>query len=552
LSAFNDQRQQQPLRKFLAARETWMAAFEELVQIIQERDALIIQEVQPLDQAIANLSEEIKLSLKTDQDSLGPSVQAANAVTARAVLTGSFLAFGLAFLIALLFLRAINRSITALGLSEAETERLSREITARKETERKLASALQEVERVNFLSDIALELTGCGYWHVDHRDLEYYYLSPQAARILGEPWKEDGRYHLREEWLTRIQAASPESAERVLERYEDFIGKRLNNHDATYPYQRPIDGKTIWIHALGRVVRDEHGEICNMYGAYQDITRRVEAENSSQKAKDRAEEHASEMKRSLNAAAEVQQSLLPTSKPESQLVDFAWRYLPCDELAGDFLNFFALDDQHVAVFVIDVSGHGVASSLLSVTIGRMMTPQVSSTSLLVQRTKGNTDTRILLPSEVASKLNRRFPMNEKNNLFFTMLYGVLNLQTRQFRYVTAGHEPPVLMPQTGPPRVLDGGGLAIGWIEDAEYKDYEITLQPSDRLYVYSDGVPEAVNAETELFSTERMQTVIAGGKSRSLDQSVGLLLESVTDWCGNAGLGDDVSIIGMEMSEES
>ena len=462
------------------------------------------------------------------------------------------LGFSLAFLIALLFIRAIDRSVTALGLSEAESERLSREIAARIETERQLANILKEVERVNFLSDIALELTGCGYWHVDYRDPEYYHLSPQAACILGEPRKEDGRYHLLTEWLARIQAASPESAVLVRKRYEGFISERLDNHDATYPYLRPVDGKIIWVHALGRVIRDEQGEITNMYGAYQDITRRVEAETNLQNAKDRAEEHAAEMQRSLNAAAKVQQSLLPTSELETPLIDFAWQFLPCDELAGDFLNFFALDDQHIAVYMIDVSGHGVASSLLSVTIGRMMSPQVSSTSLLVQRTDGNAGTRILLPSEVASKLNRRFQMDEQNHLFFTLLYGVLNLKTRKFRYVSAGHVPLVLMPRTGAPRVVESRGMAIGWIEDAEFMDYEITLQPGDRLYVYSDGVPEAMNAQADLFSTKRMLTIIADGKSVALDQSVSLLLESVRDWCSDTGLKDDVSIIGMEMSGES
>ena len=78
------------------------------------------------------------------------------------------------------------------------------------------------------------------------------------------------------------------------------------------------------------------------------------------------------MSRDLAAAAKVQQSLLPTAALEGAGVDVGWNYLPCDELAGDFLNFFPLDDQHVALFVVDVSGHGVASSLLSVTIARLL------------------------------------------------------------------------------------------------------------------------------------------------------------------------------------
>ena len=93
--------------------------------------------------------------------------------------------------------------------------------------------------------------------------------------------------------------------------------------------------------------------------------------------------------------------------------------------------------------------------------------------------------------------------------------------------------------------------MAIGWIEDAEYTDHEITLQPGDRLYVYSDGLPDAINAESEQFSKDRMQTIIADGKSSLLDDSVGHLLDSVKAWVGEGGLTDDVSVLGLQISEE-
>ncbi|MEK6238333.1 MAG: response regulator, partial [Planctomycetales bacterium] len=108
------------------------------------------------------------------------------------------------------------------------------------------------------------------------------------------------------------------------------------------------------------------------------------------------------MSHDLEAASKVQQSLLPTSRPDEPRVSFAWKYLPCDELAGDFLNFFALDDKRVAAYVVDVSGHGVASSLLSVTIGRLLTPQVSTSSLLLREAEEEeTGTRVVAPADVA-------------------------------------------------------------------------------------------------------------------------------------------------------
>ncbi len=174
-----------------------------------------------------------------------------------------------------------------------------------------------------------------------------------------------------------------------------------------------------------------------------------------EKLNQRLESANDRMTRDLDAAAKVQQSLLPTSDPDTSRVNFAWQYIPCDELAGDFLNFFALDDDHIALYVVDVSGHGVASSLLSVTIGRLMTPLVSASSLLVQD-DGAGGTRIVPPSEVAYELNRRFPMEEQNELFFTMLYGVLKLSTLEFQFVSAGHDPVVHVRAGGAPTEVGG------------------------------------------------------------------------------------------------
>lgn len=262
---------------------------------------------------------------------------------------------------------------------------------------------------------------------------------------------------------------------------------------------------------------------------------------------DRLESANQRMTRDLDAAAKVQQSLLPTSESDNARIRFSWKYLPCDELAGDFLNFFALDDDHIALYVVDVSGHGVASSLLSVTIGRFMTPMVSASSLLVQNDP-NGGTRIVPPADVAYELNRRFQMEEQNELFFTMLYGVLKLSTLEFRFVSAGHDPVVHVPPGGPPKLLEGSNMAIGWVEDIDYDDEVVTLAPGDRLYLYSDGVPEAMDEDLNEFTMRQMIEIIELGQTQSLDDSVSLLETSVQRWCAKNGPKDDVSILGLEI----
>jgi sigma-B regulation protein RsbU (phosphoserine phosphatase) len=259
-------------------------------------------------------------------------------------------------------------------------------------------------------------------------------------------------------------------------------------------------------------------------------------------------EHNRRMKNDLDAAAKVQQSLLPTSDPDTSHIPFAWEYIPCDELAGDFLNCFPLDETHIAAFVVDVSGHGVASSLLSVTVGRVMTPHVSSSSLLVQKRDDSDAIRIVPPAEVAYELNQRFPMEEQNDLYFTLAYGILDTETLEFRYVLAGHVPLIHVPHDGAPQRLDADGLAIGFFEDMEFDEYTVQLRPGDRLYIYSDGVPEAMDEGLNEFGERQMLEIMELGKSQSLDDSVSLLLQAVERWCAKNGPKDDVSILGVEI----
>jgi PAS domain S-box-containing protein len=144
-------------------------------------------------------------------------------------------------------------------------------------TERKRLE--EEIQRTNFLADVALELTGSGYWYVDYSDPEYYFQSERAAHILGEPIKPDGRYMLDAEWFSRLEDANPETANITAERYQGAIDGKYDQYDSVYAYKRPLDGEIVWVHAAGKLVRDEtSNKALFMYGAYQDITQQKKAE----------------------------------------------------------------------------------------------------------------------------------------------------------------------------------------------------------------------------------------------------------------------------------
>ena len=253
------------------------------------------------------------------------------------------------------------------------------------------------------------------------------------------------------------------------------------------------------------------------------------------------------MVRDLKAAAKVQRSLLPADDVEIPGTTIAWRYVPCQSLAGDFLNVFPLDDEHAGLFVVDVSGHGVPSSLMAVTVGRFLTPKVSDQSLLVRQ---GPDGRIAVvrPAEVATQLNRLFQADEFSGLYFTLLYGVLHLPTGRFDYCSGGH--PALV------RVPAGGGdvefhamesFPIAFVPDVEYEQKSLQLSPGDRLFLYSDGVPEAMDKDQNPYGDEAMAACIAGTHSGPIEAGVQGLLEAVEQWCQPNGPLDDVSILGVE-----
>jgi sigma-B regulation protein RsbU (phosphoserine phosphatase) len=229
-------------------------------------------------------------------------------------------------------------------------------------------------------------------------------------------------------------------------------------------------------------------------------------------------------------------------------VRFGWKYTPCAELAGDFLNFFPLDEQHVGLYVVDVSGHGAASSLLAVAIGRFLTPHASASSLLVRRNPGTSALCITPPGAVAAELNRLFPMEGQGGLYFTLLYGVLNTATLELRTVSAGHPPLVYHPRGGEPELLPAEGFPVGVMDDVDFEEKVLPLRPGDRVYFYSDGVPEAMNEQLEQFENERMLSELGRSSGRPVAEGVEELFEAVRRWCVPNGPKDDVSILGCEI----
>jgi len=300
------------------------------------------------------------------------------------------------------------------------------------------------------------------------------------------------------------------------------------------------DGSAFWNRLSVTPVRDEHGTVTHFIGVQSDVTDRREAEDGLRVANAR-------MKSDLAAAARVQQAKLPHALPEVEGFEFAWRYRPCEELAGDTLNCFRLDESHIGVYMIDVSGHGVAASLLSVTLSRMLLPMPGQSVLYTASPTDPSERYIAAPSVVAERLNRQFPFDDQTGQFFTMVYGVLDIATATLQYVSAGHPPLILLGKDGHPKELRREQFPVGIMPETTFVGDTVHLKRGERLFVYTDGITEACDEGGQQYETERLRQSIAVSRKKTLDASLGAIVESVERFRDSAEIRDDISILGIE-----
>ncbi len=207
-----------------------------------------------------------------------------------------------------------------------------------------------------------------------------------------------------------------------------------------------------------------------------------------------------------DAAAYVR-SLLPTPMLATSVIPSSWRFLTSTTLGGDSFGYHWLNDHELAIYLLDVCGHGVGSALLS----------VSAINTIKSGTLPHTDFHS--PAQVLAALNRAFPMGERDGKYFTMWYGVLNAQTRELRYGSGGHPPAIAIAPDGTPTMLSTPGLMVGAMDAAPYTEALTTLAPGTRLYVFSDGCYELGPENAPMMKLTHFAEILA--RSTSLDEVI-------------------------------
>jgi len=250
----------------------------------------------------------------------------------------------------------------------------------------------------------------------------------------------------------------------------------------------------------------------------------------------------------LRAAARVQQSMLPRQNIVTARARTAWKYVPTDELAGDAIGIHLIDDRYLIAYVLDVSGHGVPAALLSVSAMHSMEPSANAASLLRDMSRAGGIGTVRRPGQVAAELNRRFRPGENDGRFMTMILCVLDTQTGQLHFTSAGHPAPLVLRHGLSIEVPDIGGFPISTMDDGEYEEGSVQLQPGDRICLFSDGIVEQAHAiHDDQYGTVRLLEFLAARGNVSLEQVVNELPQDLARWSGSASFMDDVSLLLVE-----
>ena len=242
-------------------------------------------------------------------------------------------------------------------------------------------------------------------------------------------------------------------------------------------------------------------------------------------------------------ARDVQRSMLPTVLPRGESVHFSVRYVPAETLSGDFYNVFRIDANHFGICIGDVAGHGVSAAMLTVFA-------FQGVQSLQEESRG---AGILLPSFVLKNLYESFnAANFQDEHYMVLIYGVFNMETGVLSYASGGlNTTPILIRPDGSVQMLESVGMAIckmGEFIKPQYQNRQLLMFPGDRLVLYTDGVTEARSSAGELYSLDRLSSVLRNGAHMESDALSELVLADVRAFTGLTSQEDDITLLIMDV----
>ena len=237
----------------------------------------------------------------------------------------------------------------------------------------------------------------------------------------------------------------------------------------------------------------------------------------------------------LGLATNIQKHMLPSifpAFPERKEFDIFASMSPAKEVGGDFYDFFLIDEDHLGLVMADVSDKGVPAALF------MMACKIMVQNYAMMGKK---------PSEVLTSVNNQICQNNQDEMFVTVWLGVLDLRTGVLTAANAGHEKPVIKNADGKFELFkDTHGFVVGWYKGVKYVDYEIQLQKGSKIFLYTDGVPEATSSEGQ-FTRERMVKTLNKYRDMSPQDIIQNMKDDIDLFVGQADQFDDITMLCAE-----
>ena len=238
----------------------------------------------------------------------------------------------------------------------------------------------------------------------------------------------------------------------------------------------------------------------------------------------------------LSLATQIQATMMPhiyPAFPDRTEFDIYALMHPAKEVGGDFYDFFLIDEDHLCMVIADVSGKGIPAALF------MMASKIilQSCAMLGQSA-----------AEILTKTNEAICSNNKAGMFITVWLGILEISSGKLTAANAGHEYPVIKRADGAFEVMkDKHGLVIGALEGVRYREYELQFEPGMKLFLYTDGVPEASDAENRMFGLPRMLSALNADKDAGPEKLLNHVLDAMGDFVKDAEQFDDTTMLCLE-----
>ena len=240
----------------------------------------------------------------------------------------------------------------------------------------------------------------------------------------------------------------------------------------------------------------------------------------------------------LRIAREIQMSFVPQAYPILPGYEIHGTLQPARAVGGDFYDCLLVDKDHLYFVLGDVSGKGVPAALF-----------MAVTKTLLGASVATTDS----PAVILNRVNHQAALHNDACMFVTVFCGILDLQTGRVTYANAGHNPPAVLRSGGGVEFLDAGrSPALGIDEDTCYAVSDVTLEPGDILFLYTDGVTEAMGREGELFSKDRLRAELSASRPRSAPELAMGILQRVMAFSGEIPQADDIAVLVIRREQEA